>query len=184
MTSSRIQLALLIAAACGACSSGSSGSSAAGTSAAGADSDAATSDVGCANEAGLDSYAPGLHKLGDAGLYDFKLLSSDPAPPALDDNTFIVQVSESGGEGLNGELGVTLDMPEHGHSSPKQPTIAYDPIKRAFTLTPMDLFMVGLWRFTFSFTPTTDDGAAGAGGAVAAASSQPADSAVFKLCIE
>jgi hypothetical protein len=183
----RTALAFLLAAACGACSSVSSGSSAAASSGAagassGADSDAATGDVGCANEVALDVYAPGLHRLGDAGRYDFSLLSSEPAPPALNDNTFTVRVSDQDGAALNGVLGVVLDMPEHGHSSPKQPTITFNAKAQAFTLAPMDLFMVGLWRFTFTFTPSIDEGAAGAAGAAPAA--EPSDSAVFKLCIE
>jgi len=125
--------------------------------------------VGCASES-ADRYEPGMKKVGDAGLYNFELLSSTPAPPALNDNTFLVQVTDQDGNPVAGALSVTLDMPEHGHPSPAQPEITYDGRANAFTLDPMRLFMVGLWRLTFGFQPE-------------AAGSDP-DSAVFKFCID
>ena len=180
-----VTLTLLLAAICCACSPASSsvadpdgGNTPLG--------DAPSGEVGCTEQAGLDNYAAGLKKPGDAGLYNFELVSSSPSPPALDDNTFVVRVTGADGKPVNGELGVTLDMPEHGHPSPKQPSIRFVPDTQVFTLDPMDLFMVGLWRITFSFAPLDSrDGAAGAAGAAGApTSSEPADSAVFKFCIE
>ncbi len=148
-----------------ACSSSSKSSTSAEP-----DASTPTMNVGCASEA-ADSYAPGMKKVGDAGLYNFELLSSTPAPPALNDNTFMVQVTDTDGNPVAGTLSVALDMPEHGHPSPAQPEITYDGRANAFTLDPMRLFMVGLWRLTFSFQPD-----AGVG-------SDP-DSAVFKFCID
>ena len=129
--------------------------------------------VGC-TQAEADTYVPGMKKPGDAGRYSFELVSSTPAPPALDDNTFVVQVSDADESPVAGELSVALDMPEHGHPSPKQPNVSFDPAASAFTLDPMQLFMVGLWRLTFTFTP--DAGSASA--------SVVGDSAVFKFCID
>lgn len=128
----------------------------------------AAGSVGCAN-ASTDHYEPGLKKSGSDGLYDFALLSSDPAPPSLDDNTFVVQVTSADGAPASGELSVALDMPEHGHPSPKLPDVSYDESSQAFTLAPMRLFMVGLWRITFSFAPS--DASNG-------------DAAVFEFCID
>ncbi|MET0791168.1 MAG: FixH family protein [Polyangiaceae bacterium] len=149
-----------------ACSSNSSSNPAS----AGNSGDAPSGNVGCSQMSG-DAYLPGMQKLGDAGRYSFALLSSTPAPPALNDNTFILQVSDASGQAVPGELSVALDMPEHGHSSPTEPTIVLDPDTNQFTLDPMNLFMVGLWRLTFSFQPAS-------GGA------EQADSAVFKFCID
>jgi hypothetical protein len=128
------------------------------------------SAVGCRASDG-DAFAPGLEKPGAAGHFQFTLVSSSPAPPALDDNRFVVQVSDAEGNALDGELRVTLDMPEHGHQSPTQPEITFDEESRAFTLDPMRLFMVGLWRIRFDFE-TSVDGAS------------LADSAVFEFCID
>jgi hypothetical protein len=137
--------------------------------------------VDCASEPGVDSYAPGLQKSGANGLYGFELVSSTPAPPALNDNTFVLRVTDANGDPLSGQLSAALDMPEHGHSSPETPVISFDPSSGNFTLDPMDLFMVGLWRFTFTFTPDASsvDGAAGAAGDAPAT-----DSAVFEFCVD
>ena len=160
---------LALSLASSACSSSSKSSTPIG-----ADPDAAapTAGVGCASEvSAADSYAPGMKKLGDLGLYDFELLSSTPAPPALNDNTFVVQVSDADGNPVPGTLSVALDMPEHGHPSPAQPQITFDARSNAFTLDPMRLFMVGLGRLTFGFQPD-------------AGTASDADSAVFKFCID
>ncbi|HEX2670520.1 MAG TPA: hypothetical protein VHM25_06595 [Polyangiaceae bacterium] len=130
---------------------------------------ASGSAVGCRSSDG-DSYAPGLEKPGSAGQFVFTLVSSTPAPPALDDNVFVLRVSDTDGNPLDGALSVALDMPEHGHPSPKQPEIRFDPESRTFTLEPMRLFMVGLWRITFDFETSADD--------------PRRDTAVFDFCID
>jgi hypothetical protein len=128
------------------------------------------SAVGCRASDG-DVYSPRLMKPGAAGHFDFTLLSSTPAPPALADNSFVVQVSNAEGDPVEGTLSVALDMPEHGHPSPKQPEISFDGESRAFVLEPMRLFMVGLWRITFSFEAELDG-------------ARSTDSAVFEFCID
>jgi len=131
---------------------------------------ASGSVVGCRSSDG-DAYVPGLEKPGSAGHFVFTLVSSTPAPPALDDNVFVVRVSDSDGNPLDGALSVALEMPEHGHPSPKQPEIRFDAESRAFTLEPMRLFMVGLWRITFDFEASLAD-------------APREDTAVFEFCID
>jgi len=131
---------------------------------------ASGSSVGCRASDG-DSYAPGLEKAGSADRFIFTLVSSTPAPPALDDNVFVVRVSDTDGKVVDGTLSVALEMPEHGHPSPKQPEIRFDPESAAFTLEPMRLFMVGLWRITFAFEASVAEGSR-------------TDSAVFEFCID
>jgi hypothetical protein len=131
---------------------------------------ASGSSVGCKASDG-DLYVPGLEKTGASGRLAFSLVSGTPAPPALGDNRFVVQVIDADGSPLAGALSVALNMPEHGHPSPKQPDVRFDAETRAFTLEPLDLFMVGLWRIAFEFE-TTVDGA------------PLADSAVFEFCID
>jgi hypothetical protein len=180
-------LSLLIAAACAACSSGSPSAAAASDAGPVPASDAPSGEVGCTNQAGLDTYADGLKKLGAAGRFEFELVSSTPAPPALDDNTFVVRVTTAGSDKpLNGELSVALDMPEHGHPSPKSPVVTFDPDAKVFTLDPMDLFMVGFWQITFSFASLSaeENGAGGSAGEGDTPSSASPDSAVFNFCIE
>jgi len=159
-------LSLLIGFSCSLCACSSSSPNA-GDSAATA---GASSTVGCRPSDG-DIYAAGLEKPGAAGHFDFVLLSSTPAPPALDDNRFMVQVNDAEGNAAPGELSVALDMPEHGHPSPAQPNISFDAERNTFTLEPMRLFMVGLWRITFSFQAMVDG-------------APLSDSAVFEFCID
>jgi len=128
------------------------------------------STVGCGSSDG-DVYAPGMKKSGAAGRFDFTLVSSTPAPPALDNNRFVVQVSNGEGNAVAGDLSVILEMPEHGHRSPTQPDISFDAQSSVFVLDPMDLFMVGLWQITFSFQGSFD-------GATLT------DSTVFEFCID
>ncbi|HEY3253730.1 MAG TPA: FixH family protein [Polyangiaceae bacterium] len=112
-----------------------------------------------------------MSKPGAAGQLDFTLLSSTPAPPTQGDNRFVVQVLDADGNAVNGELRVVLDMPEHGHQSPTQPEIRFDAESKAFSLEPMNLFMVGMWRISFSFEGSQ--------------SGAPlSDSAVFEFCID
>src|SRR3954471_980031 len=167
MFRARLIASLLVSLAAGACSASSSSSSDPAGIAGGGPS---MPEVGCA-QASADLYTPGMQKPGAAGRYSFTLLSSSPAPPAIDDNTFVLQVLNADGQPVAGELSVALDMPEHGHPSPTQPNISFDPDNAAFTLQPMNLFMVGLWRLTFSFQ--SDSGRV-----------DDADSAVFKFCVD
>ena len=115
-------------------------------------------------------YAAGMKKPGEAGHVDFTLVSSTPAPPAVGDNQFVVQVSDESGNLLAGDLSVALDMPEHGHR-PQPPEIAFDAESSVFSLQPMRLFMVGLWRISFGFE-----------GVVAGV--PLTDAAVFEFCID
>jgi hypothetical protein len=136
--------------------------------------DANTSDaqVGCTPADG-DLYIPGMTKTSAAQRFSFELVSSDPAPPALDDNRFVVRVADADGTPRSGELEVTLEMPQHGHSSPTAPQIRFDAADKTFTLAPLRLFMVGSWRFTFTFTPDSGPSPVIAG-----------DSAVFQFCVD
>jgi len=163
----RATLALLIGFSYSLCACSSQSSQ---TGALGAMAGATGSELGCRPSDG-DVYAAGMNKPGAAGHFDFTLMSSEPAPPALNDNRFVVQVSDADGNAIFGDLSVALDMPEHGHQSPKQPDIGFDAASKAFTLQPMRLFMVGLWRITFGFH-----------GEVAGV--PLTDAAVFEFCID
>ncbi len=170
--------------ACIACSSTANSASTStsvtsGNGGGGALTDGPSGAVECTG-AGIDTYAPGLQKNSTSGAYSFELVSTSPSPPAVNDNTFVVHITDQAGVAQAGTLTAALDMPQHGHSSPKVPLVTFDEASGNFTLDPMDLFMVGLWRITFSFTPSADAGAAGATGDGAAAM----DTAVFQLCIE
>ncbi|HYQ27397.1 MAG TPA: hypothetical protein VER04_09255 [Polyangiaceae bacterium] len=162
----RATLGLLIGFACSLCAC-SSQSSRAGDP--GAIAGGAGSTVGC-RPSDADVYSAGMTKPGAAGHFEFTLVSSTPAPPALGDNRFLVQVSDADGNAMSGDLSVALEMPEHGHSSPA-PEVGFDPENGVFSLQPVRLFMVGLWRASFAFQGSLDG-------------VPLTDSAVFELCID
>jgi hypothetical protein len=124
----------------------------------------------CATETRADTFVVGLDKVGQSGNLDFKLMTADPAPPARDDNTWTVQISSMTGgvvgQGVAGmQLQVTPFMPDHQHGTPIQVGIT-DKGGGTYELSPVNLWMPGLWQTT-----------------IQAASGSGSDAAVFAFCI-
>lgn len=123
--------------------------------------------VDCANEDRADVYAAGMSKLGENGM-EIVLVSADPTPPARGDNAWTLQVLENG----TPTDGLTLDivpfMPDHGHGTPKIAEIAPADSDGMYDVTPVNLWMPGLWEITVS--ASDDQGLI--------------DSAVFAFCID
>jgi hypothetical protein len=87
----------------------------------------------------------------EAGVANFKLVTGDPAPPARGINTWTVQVNGSNGGALGGlQMSALPFMPDHGHGSPLNATIT-DEGGGTYSVTPIDFFMPGVWRTTFTF---------------------------------
>ena len=124
----------------------------------------------CATETRADPFAVGLDKHGEAGALDFKLMQADPAPPARGDNTWQLQISamSAGNVGATvagAQLMVTPFMPDHAHGTPIQVAIT-DKGSGMYTLSPVNLWMPGLWETTIQAT-----------------SGSSSDQAVFRFCI-
>jgi hypothetical protein len=124
----------------------------------------------CATETRADTFVVGLDKVGAASMLDFKLMSADPAPPARGNNTWELQVSAmtSGivGNGVAGaSLTVTPFMPDHAHGTPIQVVIT-DKGAGMYELSPVNLWMPGLWQTTIQVT-----------------SGSGSDQAVFSFCL-
>ena len=157
------------AAACG----GGSGASPAAADAAAVPGDAFDPDadifIPCTGDPRADRYAPGMQKVAPKGQLAVTLLSSDPGPPIKGNNTFTVLVTD-GSEVP--QAGATLDvmpfMPDHGHGSPARPVAKPLPDAGKYTVTPLYLFMAGLWEITFNVT----------------APSGAKDAVVFRFCVE
>jgi YtkA-like protein len=130
--------------------------------------------VDCSTIQGTDTFtvgANGLHHNGINGAVDFAMVSAMPAPPARDDNTWVIQLSSmtSGvvGSPIDGaSMTATPFMPAHQHGTPKQVIITPTGTTGQYQLTPVNMWMPGVWETTISVT-----------------SGAPADSAVFKFCI-
>lgn len=106
-------------------------------------------DVSCTDDPRLDTYAGELDKAGEQGLLSFRFFDLEPAPPAKGSNTFHVQVSDVAGDIMQGELRVDLRMPDHGHGTSVEPVVSFDAASAAYTITPLFLFMPGVWRLEF-----------------------------------
>jgi hypothetical protein len=129
-------------------------------------------EVDCTKVTGTDTFVVGLDKPGDNGALDFQMMSADPAPPARDDNTWIVQVSSmaSGvvGAPIDGAtLAVTPFMPAHQHGSPIRTQITPVPGQPGqYSLSPVNLWMPGVWETTIKAT-----------------SGETSDTAIYRFCI-
>ncbi len=127
--------------------------------------------VDCTAVTGTDEFVVGLQKTGAGGMLDFQLMSAEPAPPARNDNTWVVQVSsmQSGVVGVpidGATLTVTPFMPEHQHGSPIRVTVTPAGTAGQYLLSPVNLWMPGVWETT-----------------IRATSGSTTDTAIYKFCI-
>lgn len=125
-------------------------------------------DVSCVDDERVDTYTAKLQKTGAKGTLVFELTSSEPAPPAKGSNAFEVRVTGQDGAALEGELGITLDMPDHGHGTSVTPVVSFDAPRGLYALAPVYLFMPGVWRVALDFSVEGSE----------------VDRAVFYFCIE
>jgi hypothetical protein len=135
--------------------------------------DAAEPDAGynCEVEQRDEEFVAGMSKTGELGI-QFTLVSSNPAPPARNDNTWILELHDSGGAPLEG---ATVDakpfMPDHNHGTSIDVEVTpVDGMPGQYQLAPVNMFMPGVWETTIRATP--------AGGSQA-----ERDSVVFTFCI-
>ncbi len=112
----------------------------------------ATADViGCANDPRADAYRANLSKVGTGKSLTFVLVAASPAPPAINNNTWTLQVLDSNGSPIPNATFSPIKtwMPDHGHGSPEVPLATPNP-DGTYSVQPLDLFMNGLWQVTFT----------------------------------
>lgn len=102
----------------------------------------------CAEEQRDDEFSLGLRRSGSAVTVTF--VTANPAPPAMDDNTWVVELSDLAGQPLADPSisAVTPFMPDHGHGTPIVATATATDTPGQFQLTPINLFMAGFWQVT------------------------------------
>jgi len=130
-----------------------------------------TGSYNCAAETRDDDFVVGLEKQGNAGTLDFKLLTADPAPPARNDNTWTVQINSMaagvvGNPVAGATMIVTPFMPDHQHGTPIEVKIEALATAGQYKLSPVNMWMPGLWETTITAT---------ANGST--------DAAVYRFCI-
>jgi hypothetical protein len=132
-----------------------------GSSSNGADAEAM---VDCSTVTGADTFTVGLEKKGAAGAVDFKMMSATPAPPARNTNTWIIQINSMSqgvvGSPIDGaSIVATPFMPAHQHGSPQQVVVTPAGMPGQYQLTPVFLWMPGVWETTIQVTSGTPDSA-------------------------
>ena len=127
--------------------------------------------VDCSKVTDVDTYVVGLEHAGKAGVYNFKLMSADPAPPARPDNTWVLQVNQLNagvvGAPVEGAtMKVTPFMPKHMHGSVIVAEITQLTDPGQYKASPINMWMNGVWEVTVRATVGTDT-----------------DTAIYKFCI-
>jgi len=123
--------------------------------------------INCQDDPRVRTYSPNLSVTSTTGSMKFFLVRSDPAPPAQGTDTWTIRVVDLSGNALpNLSLSVDPFMPDHGHGTSVRAQASANG-DGTYTVTPLYLFMPGVWRITFISAP--DAGAS--------------DSAVFFFCI-
>jgi YtkA-like len=127
--------------------------------------------VDCSTIQGVDTFTVPLKHQGINGALEFQMMSAEPAPPARNSNTWIVQINSmtSGvvGNPVDGAtFNVTPFMPAHQHGTPIPVKITPAGTSGQYTLDPVFFSMPGVWETTISVS-----------------SGATTDSAVYKFCI-
>lgn len=121
---------------------------------------AATPDgatVNCTLDRRVDTFAANISKTSPPGTAKITIVSSDPAPPAKGNNSWKLRVTNEAGEPIsNAALTLKLFMPDHGHGTSVKPVVTPEP-DGIYDVTPLDLFMAGVWRITVSTTAAAED---------------------------
>jgi hypothetical protein len=134
-------------------------------------SDDSQDPVDCSMVTGADTFTVGLEKAGTVGTVDFKLMSISPAPAIRGNNDWIVELDAMASGVVGAPMdGATLDissyMPAHGHYSPITPSITATGTAGEYKISPINLWMPGLWQTTITVS-----------------SSNPPDRAVYAFCV-
>lgn len=124
--------------------------------------------VNCDTITDKDEFTIGLTKTGDAGLLNFSIVSGDPAPPIRGDNTWVIDVTAQAGAApiTDAQMTVKPFMPAHQHGAGKTVVVEPMPTAGQYQLSPINLWMPGVWETTINVTSATGT-----------------DKVVFKFCI-
>ncbi len=113
-------------------------------------------------------YLPGMQQIATQSHYVVRLLSSDPGPPIKGNNIWMLQLLDPNNQPTDGAtFTVTPFMPDHGHGTPIRVSVTPSGSPGTYQLSPVNLFMSGLWRVTVTFSANSAQ-----------------DSVAFLFCIE
>lgn len=153
-------LALPIACACALAGCGSSAESSGDGSAGASAADASDAPaLSCIGDSRAQTYVAGIEQQGAAKNLSIRILDAKPAPPAVGENVWTIQLVDANGDPVDGAtIDVAPLMLDHGHGSSIVPTVTPSGADGKYDVTLLELFMPGLWQVAFTVkTPTTGD---------------------------
>ncbi len=105
----------------------------------------------CADDPRVEPYAVGLSAEAPDGI-TVTMMDASPAPPAKGNNAITIQIADKDGNPLSGvDVSFKAYMPDHGHSSSIIPDVTEQGGGK-YKLSPINLFMPGVWELTFGVT--------------------------------
>jgi len=110
--------------------------------------------LACMTSGRGDTYVVGLEHPGAGGLLDFKLMSADPAPPARNFNTWVIQINSMasgvvGAPATGASMTVTPFMPDHQHGAGAYSVqVEALPTPGQYKLSQINTWMPGYWEIT------------------------------------
>lgn len=109
----------------------------------------------CATDTRAQVYTVGLSSSSDDGAVTITFVDADPAPPAKGNNTWTVKITDADGKPVSdAAIATTAYMPDHGHTSPITPKATPLADAGTYEVTPVNLFMPGIWEVTLKVTPS------------------------------
>lgn len=113
-----------------------------------------TSESICADDPRAMAYTVGIEEAAADGSVKVRFVDADPAPPSKGNNTFMIQLLDAGGAPIEGATVTTKPfMPDHGHGSSIVPQTTPMGAEGKYSVTPVTLFMPGIWDVTFTIEP-------------------------------
>ena len=121
-----------------------------------ADNHASNNDTHNGSDGTVDTYVDGLMKIGDR--YHVTLMSADPAPPDVGDNTWTLRITDPDGTPIeSAKVTVSPFMPAHGHGTSPADHTALHSSAGEYQVGPIDLFMPGTWETTVKVEGDAED---------------------------
>lgn len=126
----------------------------------------------CDTDTRGQTYTPSMVQTGKSGVFKLKLLNIIPAPAAVGENRWILELDDANGRKVPGAAMTLLaSMPDHPDATPATPTITADPLGGQYTVSNLALPIPAVWVFTFGVSLAAD-----AGG-------PSSDTIVFTFCV-
>jgi hypothetical protein len=124
-----------------------------GTSAGEPSDDSSAALTSCIAETGALTYAPNVAVMSTSGAFKAMLVESEPGPPIKGTNTWTVKIVDANGTPQDGlTITPSANMPLHNHP-PSVMAVVTPKGGGVYELTPVYLFMAGLWDVTLTWVP-------------------------------